>query len=147
MTPAYATKLGLTAWNTSVGAQKIDDLPLKTYGMVSASFSLLNSLGRIRFFEKSFLLADTSMEMVLGMPFLSLSNADVKFAELEKLIWRLYMVIEALLITNQMELIDKREFAKAVMDKNSETFVVHISALDVAELSIHLFQAAQMAAL
>ncbi len=40
MTPVYAVKLGLTARKTSVGAQKIDGLPLKTYGMVSASFSL-----------------------------------------------------------------------------------------------------------
>ncbi len=40
MTPAYATKLGLTTRKTSVGAQKIDGSPLETYGMVTASFSL-----------------------------------------------------------------------------------------------------------
>ncbi len=47
MTPAYATELGLTTRNTSVGAEKIDGLPLETYSMVSASFSLQNSLGRV----------------------------------------------------------------------------------------------------
>ncbi len=46
-----------------------------------------------------------------------------------------------------VELIDKREFAKATLDENSETFVVHISALDVAESSIHPSRAAQIAAL
>ncbi len=40
MTSAYATKLGLTAQKTSIRAQKIDGLPLETYGMVSASFLL-----------------------------------------------------------------------------------------------------------
>ncbi len=111
MTPAYTVELGLTAWKTSVGAQKIDGLPLETYGMASASFLLQNSLRRVRFFEETFLLADTSMEVVLGMPFLSLSNADVKFAEVGKLTWRLSTTVNALPTTSQIELIDKREFA------------------------------------
>ncbi len=79
MTPAYAAELGLTNWKTSVGAQKIDSSPLETHGMTSARFSLQDSLGRVRFFEKIFLLADTSIEVVLGMPFLALSNADFQF--------------------------------------------------------------------
>ncbi len=53
--------------------------------MTLARFSLQDSLGKVWFFEETFLLADTSMEVVLGMPFLSLSNADVEFAELGKL--------------------------------------------------------------
>ncbi len=40
MTPTYATKLGFTAWKTSVGAQKIDGSPLETHGITSARFSL-----------------------------------------------------------------------------------------------------------
>ncbi len=76
MTPAYAKKLGLITRKTSVGAQKINSLLLETYSMVSASFLLQDSLGRVRFFEETFLLTDTSMEVVLGMPFLALSNAD-----------------------------------------------------------------------
>lgn len=40
MTLTYAAKLGFTTWKTSVKAQKIDDLPLETYGMASAIFSL-----------------------------------------------------------------------------------------------------------
>ncbi len=85
MTPAYVAELGLTTQKTSVRAQMIDGLPLETYGMASASFSLQDSLGRVRFFEETFLLVDTSMEVVLEMPFLSLSNADIEFAELGKL--------------------------------------------------------------
>ncbi len=47
--------------------------------MTLARFSLQDSLGRVRFFEKAFLLADTSMEVVLGMSFLAFSNADFQF--------------------------------------------------------------------
>ncbi len=115
--------------------------------MTLAKFSLQDSLGRVRFFEETFLLADTSMEVVLGMPFPSLSNADVKLVELGKLTWRSYTAAEALPTTSWVELIDKREFAKAVMDENSETFVVHMSALDVVESSIHPSRTAHIAAL
>ncbi len=76
MTPTYVKKLGCTNWKTSVGAQKINDSPLETDGMVSASFLLQDRLERVRFFEETFLLVDTSIEMVLGMFFLALSNAD-----------------------------------------------------------------------
>ncbi len=84
MTPAYTAELGLTTRKTSVGAQKIDGSPLETYNMVSASFSLQESLGRFRFFEETFLIADISLEVVLGMPFLALKNANFQFSR-EKL--------------------------------------------------------------
>ncbi len=145
MTPAYAKELGLTIQNTSVGAQKIDCLLLETYGMASARFSIQDSLGRVWFFEETFLLADTSMEMVLRMPFLSFSNVDVEFAELGKLTWRTYKTAEVLPTTNWVKLIDKKEFARAALDENSETFVVHVSALEVT--TIHHFWAAQIVAL
>ena len=70
------------------------------------------------------------MEIVLGMPFLTLSNADVQFLEKE-LTWRSYITAEALPSTKWVELIDKNEFAKAALDKNSETFVVHVASLSL----------------
>ncbi len=85
MTPAFAAKLELRPRPTNVGAQKIDGSSLETHSIASARFSIQDSLGRVRFFEKAFLLADTSIEVVLGMPFLSLSNAEIEFAKLEKL--------------------------------------------------------------
>ncbi len=98
--------------------------------MALASFLLQDSLGRIRFFEETYLLADTSMEVVLEMPFLSLSNADVKFAELEKLTCRSYTVAEALSTTCWIQLIDKKEFAKVTLDENSKTFVKYVAILE-----------------
>ena len=38
MSPAYAKKLGLKTWKTNVGAKKIDDSALETFGMVIADF-------------------------------------------------------------------------------------------------------------
>ncbi len=43
MTSVYATKLGLSTRKTSIRVQKIDGSPLKTYGIVSASFSIQDS--------------------------------------------------------------------------------------------------------
>ena len=74
------------------------------------------------------------------MPFLFFSNADIKFAELRKLTWKIYTTIEALATTSWVKFIGKRKFAKMALDKNSETFFVHVSALEA--ITIYLFRAA-----
>ena len=51
--------------------------------------------GRPRFFQKTFLVADTKFEVILGMPFLKLSNADVSFGE-ETLTWKFFTTKKAL---------------------------------------------------
>lgn len=79
MTPAYAVKLGLTIWNTSIGTQKIDGLLLKINDMVLTRYLLQNSRERIWLFEETCLLADTSIKVVLEMTFLAVSNANFKF--------------------------------------------------------------------
>ena len=80
ITLEYALKLGLKIRPTDVGAQKINSSTFKTFGMVLASFQVEDTLGRAWFFWETFLLADLSVKVVLGMPFLTLSNADIKFA-------------------------------------------------------------------
>lgn len=76
-TPAYAAQLGLILRSTNVNTQKIDELALKTYEMTTAGFLVEDKLGRIRFFEKTFLLTDTSMKIILEIPFFLLSYVDV----------------------------------------------------------------------
>ena len=73
----YASKLGLKIRPTDGGAQKIDDSTLKTFEMILASFQVEDKLRRARFFQEMFLLANLSIEMVLEIPFLILSNADI----------------------------------------------------------------------
>ena len=95
MTPAYAKKLGLQTWRTDIRAQKIDESSLDTFEMVIAGFQVLDKQSRTQFFQKTFLLANITMEVVLRMLFLTFSNADIQFAEKE-LTWRSYTAKEAL---------------------------------------------------
>lgn len=79
--------------------------------------------------------------MVLGILFLSLSNADINF-DTKDFTWRSYTVAKVLFTTSWIELIDKREFAKAVLDQNSETFVIYVVALVATgadDLNVHPF--------
>ena len=53
---------------------------LDTHGIVVAAFSVVDKANRVRFFEETFLVANVSPKVVFGMPFLTLSNADVDFS-------------------------------------------------------------------
>lgn len=55
------------------------------------------------------------------------------FVQPKKFIWRSYPASEALFITNQVEFIDKKICAKVILYKNSEIFVIYMSALEVTE--------------
>ena len=98
MSPAYTKRLGLKTRKTNVGAQKIDGSALETFGMVIADFQVEDKGGRPRFFQETFILADTKFEVVLGMSFLKISNANVAFDE-GTLTWKSYTTNKALLIT------------------------------------------------
>ena len=80
-TPAYTAHLGLKVRLTDVDMQKIDGSSLATYNIVIATFQVVNKLDCSQFFQKTFLLANISMKVVLYMTFPILSNADVQFAE------------------------------------------------------------------
>lgn len=73
--------------------------------MVLASIPIENKRERSRFFQETFLVAKTSMDVDLGMPFLTLSNSDVQFADRE-LTWRSYTPAEALPTTKREQIID-----------------------------------------
>ena len=81
MAPAYASKFCLKVYSTDVGAQKIDSSTFETFGIVLASFQIKDKLGRIRFFQETFLFANISTEVVLAMLFFTFSNANVRFIE------------------------------------------------------------------
>ena len=83
MTPAYASSLGLWVYRTNIGAQKINGSTLETFGIVLASFQIEDKLEKARFFQKTFLLVNINAKVVLGIPFLIFSNADVQFVEKE----------------------------------------------------------------
>lgn len=65
--------------------------------MVIAGFSLQDIPGKVRFFEKIFLLGDTSMEVILGMAFRDFRNIEIQFRA-KRLTWRFYIAVESLAI-------------------------------------------------
>ena len=135
MSPAYAKKLGLKTWKTNVWAQKIDGSALETFGMVIADFQVEDKGGRPRFFQKTFLVADTKFEVVLGILFLKISNADIAFGK-GTLTWKSYTTNKALPITEQVQLVDPKKFVIVALYSDSGTFVVHVAIREQEEMAI-----------
>ena len=81
MTPVHAAHLGLKVKVSNVGMQKIVGSLLAIYSMVIITFQVVNKLVCSWFCQETFLLADIDMEVVSGMLFLTLNNANVQFAE------------------------------------------------------------------
>ena len=97
--------------------------------MVVAAFSMVDKANRVRFFEKTFLVANISLEIVFRMSFLTLSSADVDFSGWEYR-WKTYTNEKALPTTRCIELVGKKEFAATALDPKHETYVVHIVSLN-----------------
>lgn len=87
-----------------------------------------NTPTSVQFFETTYLLANISMKVILEMFFLSFDNIDVKFTKLKKLTCRFYTAIKALFTTSQIKFMNKKNFAKVVLNTNLKTFVIHVSA-------------------
>ena len=130
MNQAFAYQLGLKIWKTNVGIQKIDGTILKTYGIVASTFFVLDKDSSERFSEKNFLLADVKLDIILGMPFLTINNANVDF-QARDLQWRSYTTGDVLLITRRVKLIGKKKFVVATFDLEHKAFVVYVAALSV----------------
>ena len=102
---------------------------LDIFGMVVAALSVTDKTNRVKFFKETFLVANISPKVVLGMPFLTLSGANVDFLEHE-LWWRIYAIEEALSTTRRIELVGKKEFAGAALNLGHETYVVHVGLVN-----------------
>ena len=129
MYPTFAKKLGFAVQTTKVGTHKIDGTTFETYGMVIAAFSVTDQANKVRFFEETFLIPNVSPDVVFGMPFFTLSDADVDFPK-KKLWWRSYTIEKALLTTKRVKLVGKKEFAAVALDPEYKTFVVHVASLE-----------------
>ena len=120
--------------------------------MVVTAFLVMDKANRVRFFEKTFLVANVSPEVVLEMSFLTLSGADVDFLGRE-LRWRTYTTKEALPTTRRVELVGKKEFAAAALDPEHETYVVHVGSVSSnaspssSPLDVHPFWRPQISGL
>lgn len=62
---------------TVLRTQKIDGTILNTYKIVVIAFLVTDKANQVRFFEKKFLMANVSLEVVLKIFFLTLSGINM----------------------------------------------------------------------
>lgn len=93
--------------------------------MIIAFFLVDNTDKRFQFFKKTFLLANISMDIALGIFFLTLNNIKVNFTN-RKPKQRLYTIFKTFSTIRWIELGKKKKFAAIIMNLNDETFIVHI---------------------
>lgn len=115
------------------------------YGIVVANLSLQNKYDKDRFFEKTFLLANTSMKIVLGILFFSLSNANIWFVK-RKLKWKKYIITKILPTKKRVKLENCKEFVATALDPKEKAFVIYIALLKVQN-KVHLLYTAKIALL
>ena len=77
----FAKELDLPIRSTDIKVQKIDGTTLDTYGMIVTAFLVTNKTNQVWFFEETFSMANVSPEVVFGMLFFILSDADVDFLD------------------------------------------------------------------
>ena len=100
----------------------------ENYRIIVTTFLVVDKANRVRFFEKTFLVANVSPEIVLGMPFFTLSGIDIDFLGRE-LWWKTYITNKAFLTTKHVELVRKKKFIATVLDPEYKTFIVHVTSL------------------
>lgn len=146
ITLTYIAKLGFVIQKINVSTHKIDNSALVIYKIVFADFSVQDKFGKIQFLEKTLLLADISIDMILRILFLTLLNTDVLFVE-KKLEQKSFITAEALPIIKKVKLINKQEFAIIALDEDVKTFVIYIANLSATlttlAIQVHPSQQAQ----
>ena len=73
--PTFAKELDLFIKLTDVGVQKIDGTTLDIYEIVVVAFLMTEKANQVKFFEKTFFVANVSPKVVFVMLFLTLSGA------------------------------------------------------------------------
>ena len=75
----FIKKLGFVIQSININIQKIDSIIFETYKMVIAVFLVINWADKIKFFEKTFLIANFSLNMIFKILFLTLNSRDINF--------------------------------------------------------------------
>lgn len=60
--------------------------------------------------KKNFVVAVITIEIILGISFISISNTNVQFSDVKKFTKKNYTVAKALANTKQVEFVSRREF-------------------------------------
>lgn len=95
-------------------------------------------MDKIWFFAKSFMFADISIDLIIEMLLLAFCNTDIQF-NTQYFTWKFYSIAKTLPTARPIELINKHKLAKSALDKNSEMFILDITALKTLKPAIHFF--------
>ena len=101
---------------------------METFRMIVTAFLVIGKANQMRFFEETFLVASMSLKVVLGILFLTLSNANVDFLDWD-LRWRSYTTNRALLTIKHIKLVGKKKFVTVALNLEHETYVVHVGSV------------------
>ena len=96
--------------------------------MIIAEFQVEDKVNKPKFFQKTFLVANTKFEMILKILFFKINNAIMLFDK-KTLIWKFYTTNKALFIIEQVFIIDPKEFIIAALTFENEIFVMYITIL------------------
>ena len=114
--------------------------------MIIADFQVEDKASRPRFFQEIFLVANTKFEVILKMLFLKISNTDMSFGE-ETLTWKTYTTNKILPTTEQVHIVNPKEFVIAALDVNKRTFVVYMAIREQEKMPVHSKRQAQVGTL
>lgn len=123
MTSRSVVMFNISIRATSINTQKIDGFAIKTYETILAGFWTKDKVGKIRFFDETFLITNTSMEIVIEIDLLAGNYLDISFSD-ENISERSYCITKILPTAQRIEQINKHEFHDAVLDKNSEILII-----------------------
>ena len=82
-------------------------------------------------------MANTKFKMILGRLFMKISNANVVFNE-GTLTWKSYTTNKALSTTEQVQIVNPKEFVIMALNADSETFVIHVPIWKWEEMVVDL---------
>lgn len=97
------------------------------------------------FFQKTFLVVNIAMKVVIKMPVLTLAKMKINFAS-QELNWRTYTLDKILSTTKRLQIIDWKKFTTLALAPDEEAFVIHVAYLE-AKILIYLAWKAQIALL
>ena len=81
-------------------------------------------------------MGNIKVEVVLEIPFLKLSNANMLFGE-KIFMWKIYTTNKALFNTQRVQIINKKNFVIAVMNVDNGIFIVYMAIKKQKKMIIH----------
>ena len=74
---AYISKISVKVWQVDIKESNIISFNLKIFEIFLASFQIKDKLEKTKYFQKTFLLANFNIKMILELFFFIFNNANI----------------------------------------------------------------------